>query len=156
MKKIIKFTPNQKLPEGYRVEWWECDEHYHWVTENNNSCCFSTRWQAWHNAWHNAKDKADNMKEQIEKIINDSACAANVSVEAMKSRSRQNSVVFARQLAMSEIRRLGLTYKAVGDLFDLDHATAYHACVVVDTAKSGKDYLGSKILESYSKLHLIS
>ena len=28
---VVNFSLNQKLPPGYTVQWWECDEHYHWV-----------------------------------------------------------------------------------------------------------------------------
>lgn len=56
----IRFAPNQPLPPGYSVEWWECDEHYHWVHDpsratdgepevySDATCCrFSARRGAW-------------------------------------------------------------------------------------------------------------
>lgn len=53
---VIKFSKHQKLPTGYRIEWWEADEHYHWVIdENTYSCAFSSRWQAFRSAWANSK-----------------------------------------------------------------------------------------------------
>ena len=53
---VIKFSRHQKLPIGYRIEWWEADEHYHWVIdENTYSCAFSSRWQAFRSAWANSK-----------------------------------------------------------------------------------------------------
>ena len=55
---IIKFAKHQKLPEGYRVEFWTCDERYHWVIDENiYSCAFSTRWQAYRSAWFNYNSK---------------------------------------------------------------------------------------------------
>lgn len=55
---VIKFSKYQKLPIGYRIEWWEADEHYHWVIdENTYSCAFSSRWQAFRSAWANSKQK---------------------------------------------------------------------------------------------------
>lgn len=50
---VIRFAKHQKLPKGYTIEWWEADEHYHWVSENGNneSISFCTRWQAFRSAW---------------------------------------------------------------------------------------------------------
>lgn len=31
----VRFSPNQKLPPGYTVQWWDCDEHYRWVIDEN-------------------------------------------------------------------------------------------------------------------------
>jgi hypothetical protein len=54
--KKINFSKNQKLPEGYVVEWWECDEHYHWVIyKNNYSCSYSNRFLARRCAWIHSK-----------------------------------------------------------------------------------------------------
>ena len=48
----INFAPRQKLPPGFRVEWWIDDEHYHWVNEEGEcSVMFSSRWQAYRDAW---------------------------------------------------------------------------------------------------------
>lgn len=49
----VKFGKNQKLPDGYTVEWWEADEMYHWTSENGNnvSIPFRTRWKAYRSAW---------------------------------------------------------------------------------------------------------
>jgi hypothetical protein len=49
MEKIrISFSQNQKLPDGYFVEWWESDEHYHFATpdENFESEIYCTRFMA--------------------------------------------------------------------------------------------------------------
>ena len=53
MEKIeIIFAKPQKLPPGYKIEWWEADEHYHWVLNANTySCAFVSRWQAYRSAW---------------------------------------------------------------------------------------------------------
>ncbi len=52
----INFASRQKLPPGYIVQWWECDEHYHWViNEDNYSEIFSSRWQAFRAAWAHYK-----------------------------------------------------------------------------------------------------
>jgi hypothetical protein len=49
---IINFSKNQKMPPGYRVEWWECDEHYHWVIDDDNySQCFACRFHCRRAAW---------------------------------------------------------------------------------------------------------
>ena len=53
---IIKFAKQQKPPAGYRIEWWESDEHFHWVIDYDNySCPFATKWQAYRSAWWNSK-----------------------------------------------------------------------------------------------------
>jgi hypothetical protein len=53
--RIINFAPHQQPPSGYRIEWWECDEHYHWIIdEDNYSQIYSSRWQAWWAAWSHA------------------------------------------------------------------------------------------------------
>ena len=56
MDVVINFSTNQKLPPGYRVEWWPDDEHFHWVIdENNYSDIYSSRWQAYRAAWKHYK-----------------------------------------------------------------------------------------------------
>uniref|UniRef100_A0A6M3JSD5 Uncharacterized protein n=1 Tax=viral metagenome TaxID=1070528 RepID=A0A6M3JSD5_9ZZZZ len=40
-----------KLPPGYHIEWYEGDEHYHWVNGERESIMFSSRWQAYRAAW---------------------------------------------------------------------------------------------------------
>lgn len=48
----IKFPPHQALPDGYKVEWWEADERFHWVIdENQYSVPFTDKWQAYGSAW---------------------------------------------------------------------------------------------------------
>jgi hypothetical protein len=44
----INFSKNQRLPDGYSVEWWECDEHFHFTIPNDNfeSLAFSSKWMA--------------------------------------------------------------------------------------------------------------
>jgi hypothetical protein len=54
----IRFAPRQPPPPGYRVEWWEQDEHYHWATGKTYSDIFATRWQAWHAAWEDCRAAA--------------------------------------------------------------------------------------------------
>lgn len=41
----------QPLPPGYHVEWWEQDEHYHWVCGERYGDICATRWQALSDAW---------------------------------------------------------------------------------------------------------
>ena len=54
----IKFAPRQKLPPGYRVEWWESDEHYHWVNDRDrHSDVFADRFQAYRAAWTHYNEK---------------------------------------------------------------------------------------------------
>lgn len=48
----ITFAKHQPLPPGYRVEWWEQDEQYHWIiSEDVYSEGCSDRWAAWRGAW---------------------------------------------------------------------------------------------------------
>lgn len=28
---VVGFAQHQMPPDGYTVEWWDCDEMYHWV-----------------------------------------------------------------------------------------------------------------------------
>ena len=55
-KKIkINFSNNQKLPPGYLIEWWESDEHYHFVIENDadfESVCYCDRFMCRQAAWN--------------------------------------------------------------------------------------------------------
>lgn len=54
MSKIvpINFSPRQPLFPGYRVQWWESDEHYHWVIdEDTYSEIFADRFDARRAAW---------------------------------------------------------------------------------------------------------
>lgn len=51
-KHIIRFAPNQKLPPGYTVQWWESDEMYRWVIDENTygiefACPYAARRSAW-------------------------------------------------------------------------------------------------------------
>ncbi len=61
---VIRFAKHQKLPYGYRVEWWESNEMYQWVKaefsefpENPNTygLAFCNRWSAYRNAWAHFK-----------------------------------------------------------------------------------------------------
>ncbi len=55
-KVVINFAKHQKLPEGYRVEWWESDEHYHWVIDDDNySEASCDRWDCFREAWIHSK-----------------------------------------------------------------------------------------------------
>ena len=58
MEKIkINFAKHQKLPEGYRIEWWESVEHYVWVKDNETeSVIFADRWQAYRSAWAHSRE----------------------------------------------------------------------------------------------------
>jgi len=51
MKTIrINFAKHQKLPIGYHVEWWECDEMYHFVIQSDpeyESPAYCSRWMAY-------------------------------------------------------------------------------------------------------------
>lgn len=43
----IRFSPNQKLPEGYRIVWLEIVEKYvWWIDENEYSVSFCNRFMA--------------------------------------------------------------------------------------------------------------
>ena len=43
----INFSKHIKVPEGYTIEWWECDEMYHWVVNPDHvSVAFCSRWKA--------------------------------------------------------------------------------------------------------------
>lgn len=47
MMHIINFPKQIKVPDGYRIEYWEADEKYHWVIDDDNySIAFCTRWMA--------------------------------------------------------------------------------------------------------------
>lgn len=50
---IVRFSKPQSPPPGYRVEWWDSDEHYHWVKGEGQefSDIFSDRWAARRAAW---------------------------------------------------------------------------------------------------------
>jgi hypothetical protein len=45
---VIKFAPNQKLPEGYKVIYNYETEYYHWVNEKLDACStiICCRWLA--------------------------------------------------------------------------------------------------------------
>lgn len=56
----VNFAPNQKLPPGYSVEWFESDEMYHWVISDDlYSVCCCCRWMAYRGAWANYKATSD-------------------------------------------------------------------------------------------------
>lgn len=46
------YSANTPLPLGYAVEWWESDEHYHWVRtsdpEDTYGDCHVNHWATWH------------------------------------------------------------------------------------------------------------
>ena len=52
----IKFAPNQKLPDGYKIQWLESVEHYVWVNDKGEeSVIFADRWAAFRCAWANER-----------------------------------------------------------------------------------------------------
>lgn len=44
----VNFPKHQQLPVGWYVEYWECDEHYHYTCPEKDieSEVYSSRWQA--------------------------------------------------------------------------------------------------------------
>lgn len=61
----ILFPRQCNLPPGYKVCWWEQDEHYHWhCGDTVVSVIFGDRWQAYREAWaHYRVALADAGKE---------------------------------------------------------------------------------------------
>lgn len=49
------YSAKTPLPPGYAVEWWESDEHYHWVRtsdpEDTYGDCHVNHWPCWREAW---------------------------------------------------------------------------------------------------------
>lgn len=60
---LIRFAPHQPLPPGYTIQWWERDEHYHWVLSDNvYSDCDRDRWAARRGAWAHYRRSAEAME----------------------------------------------------------------------------------------------
>lgn len=56
---LVRFSPHQTLPPGYTVQWWEQDEHHHWVlSESIYSDCERDRWAARRGAWNHYRRSA--------------------------------------------------------------------------------------------------
>ncbi len=55
MEHRIRFADRTPLPPGYAVEWWEQDEHYHWVKladpDDTYSDASVRKWDCWRGAW---------------------------------------------------------------------------------------------------------
>jgi hypothetical protein len=59
-----RYSPHTPLPPGYSVQGWECDEHYHWVSGNNESDGTWNHWACWRGAWaHYQKEAAAAAQE---------------------------------------------------------------------------------------------
>jgi len=62
---IIKFAPNQKLPPGYTIQWWEENESYQWVIDENTYGMASVdRWYCYRSAWLHHR-KHNSRQEQL-------------------------------------------------------------------------------------------
>jgi hypothetical protein len=54
---VVNFGNLAPLPAGYQVEWWECDEHYHWTgPEEEASCCSCDRFDVRASAFKHARE----------------------------------------------------------------------------------------------------
>lgn len=53
----INFGCNIKVPPDYKIQWFECDEMYHWVNESrgDTSVSFCNRFDALRSAWEDCK-----------------------------------------------------------------------------------------------------
>lgn len=64
---IINFAKHQKLPPRYKIEYWESDEHYHWVIDDNNySEMYSSKWQARRASWAHYRDSIGEITNKKE------------------------------------------------------------------------------------------
>lgn len=53
IKELVNFPKKCPLPNGYKVEWWEFDNSYRWVVDENNysKVSFPNKWQTHKHAW---------------------------------------------------------------------------------------------------------
>lgn len=91
----------------------------------------------------------------IEKILSVVSREFGVSVDAMKSKKKSDNIAKARHRAIYILRQLTeLTYKAIGDIFNRDHATVMNSIekveIYIKTVKNEKaiiDRLIKKVKE---------
>ena len=91
----------------------------------------------------------------IEKILSVVSREFGVSVDAMKSKKKNDNIAKARHRAIYILRQLTeLTYKAIGDIFNRDHATVMNSIekveIYIKTVKNEKaiiDRLIKKVKE---------
>ena len=82
----------------------------------------------------------------IEKILYTVSKYCNVSVEAMKSKKRMESIVKPRQLAIYLIKELtNISYEAIGAIFSIHHSSAISAYNKADTGIKSKIEMRSTV-----------
>jgi len=83
---------------------------------------------------HGYHVSTNSSKLDAEKIISCVANYYNVSIEQLKGKSRKNSIVLARQIAMYLIRSiLDIPFDEIGSLFNnRDHSTIMHSVSKID------------------------
>lgn len=65
---------------------------------------------------------------------------ANISVEQLTSKARFSEATYSRFVCYWLLRKyLGLTLKAIGDLFNRDHSTVIYGLDVIDNEPNNKD-----------------
>lgn len=76
------------------------------------------------------------MKIDLKTLIQTVELQYHTSFEKIKKKSRVREIVEPRQVLMWLIKNLrnDMTYKAMGELFSQDHATAIHAVKTINTA----------------------
>lgn len=63
---VVPFAARTPLPPGYTVQWWEHDEHYHWVlSEDVYSDCSCDRWACWRGAWNHYRAQKNIQTEGV-------------------------------------------------------------------------------------------
>ena len=81
-----RYSDRTPLPPGYDVEWWEEDEHYHWVSPDPNVYSDGSwnHWDCWRGAW--AHYRAAN-------TVTDRVAPLSASPQTVNDRSRDTDQI---------------------------------------------------------------
>lgn len=79
--------------------------------------------------------RAEHRTREAQRILATAAAAAGVTPARLRSRSRDIDLVVARLWAFRQLRDLGLTLVAIGELLGRDHSTVVHGLRVAEGAR---------------------
>ena len=76
-----------------------------------------------------SKLSSHSVDDQVNEVIENASKAYNIPISEIKGKSRQQDLVVARHIAIYNLRnKVGLSFPAIGKIFNRDHTTIMHAC----------------------------
>lgn len=107
------------------------------------------------------RPRKGNIGRKVEELKSFVCDQYDVNYTAMHSRSRRQDHVLSRQVVMQIlVREFNYTFDGAAAVFDLDHATAIHACKAIDSlvqykTKTGKEPYLRRVESPVSKYNRV-